>query len=147
MPHSTRLALTLDEEMLGKHGTPVASPWTADADLPLAKSLVTDLGDRFLIKYIRHNDRTRYSAPFSGITHYPGVHYLSPTPLCRDELISALNLPAPLPPPRHALILDPAQLTAHGPRKIRSGQGVEYVLLSGFPATAIVPPGWPVELR
>ncbi len=146
MSHAVRLALTLDEEMLAQRGVVVAEPWVADTDLPLCTNLVGQLGGRYLLKYVRKEDRSRYSPPFSGITTYPGVHYLTPTAICREELIGTLNLP-PLPPPKFALILNPAYLQAHGPRRVRSGQAIEYVLKNGFLSNAVVSPGWPVEIR
>ncbi len=146
MSHAVRLALTLDEEMLAAHGVVIADPWVPDKDLPPCPDLASQLGNRFLVKYVRREDRSRYSPPFSGITTYPGVHYVTPTAICRDELVAILNLP-PLPAPRYALILDPARLDAVGPRRVRSGQALEYVLPNGFPSNAVVAPGWPVEVR
>lgn len=144
MAPGAQLAVTLDEEMLGAHGVLVHPPWTPDAALPIAPNVITDLGDRFLVKYVRSADTHRYSI-FSGITHFPGWHYLTPTPLARSQVVKTLNLPGHLPTPRFALLLDPRLLTAFGPRRIRSGSGIEY-LVNGFDAAAIVSPGWAVEI-
>ncbi len=144
--HAVDLSITLDEEMLGRHGISVASPWTPDSLLPPCPDLARQVGDRFLLKYVRRDDRQRYSC-FSGITHYSGVHYVTPTAICRQEVVAVLNLPAPLPAPAFALILDANLLEAQGPRRIRSGRGLEYVLPNGFPSKAIVAPGWPVTVK
>ena len=144
MPHSVTLAITLDTEMLGRNGVVPSSPWVADVDLPLCTDLSVQLGGRFLLKYIRRADRSRYSI-LSGINNFPGVHFLTPTAICRDALVSTLCLPL-LKVPSFALVLDPMKLEAHGPRFIRSGVGIEYVLLKGFPADAIVKPGWGIEV-
>lgn len=143
MSHAIDVALALDEEMLGVHGVAISSPFVADSALPVA-DLSLQLGGRCLIKYVRAADRNRYSVT-SGITHFPGVHYLTPTPICGAELVATLNLP-PFETPRFALLLDPLKLVANGPRKIRTGRGYEYVLLNGFGVDAIVKPGWPVKV-
>jgi hypothetical protein len=145
MNHSTDLALALDEEMLGRHGVVIAPPWTPDTALTPCSDLATQLGGRYLLKYVRRDDHRIYSAP-SRTARFPGVHHVTPSVICRGDLVSALNLP-PLNPPRYALLLDPARLDALGPRRIRGGRAVEYVLLHGFTLDAIVPPGWPVEVR
>jgi hypothetical protein len=144
MPHSVNLAITLDEEMLGRHAVYVHPPWAPDSSLPLCADLEAQVGDRFLLKYVRSSDRNHYSV-MSGVTYFSGVHYVTPTPICQGELTSVLNLP-PMPAPRFALILDPSKLDARGPRRIRSGRGIEYVLANGFPRDAIVSPGWPVSV-
>lgn len=143
MSHAVDVALALDEEMLGANGVTIASPFIPNTSLPPA-DLANELGGRCLIKYLRKGAHTRYSLT-SGITHFPGIHYLTPTPICASQLIQVLNLP-PYPTPRYALLLDPNKLTAHGPRRIRTGRGFEYLLLNGFNADAIMKPGWPVKV-
>lgn len=135
----------LDEEMLQAHGVPVASALTPDVALPVSSTLAEDLGGRLLVKYVRTADARRFSPALGGPTFHGGVHYVTPTALCREELLPVLALP-PLATPNFALLLDPGQVAAAGPRRIRSGQGLEYVLLHGFPASAIVGTGWPVQL-
>jgi hypothetical protein len=147
MPHAVRLSVSLDEEMLTRNGVTVSHPATPDAALPACADLPDQIKGRFLIKYLRSGDHSRYSS-LSGITHYPGKHYLTPTVLCTETVVSTLNLPTNLATPRYALVLDPEKLDAHGPRRVRGGGGaVEYLLLDGFPADAILAPGWPVEVR
>ena len=146
MPHAAQLAARLDEEMLNLKGIYVFPTITAEAALPQCTNLVDQLGGRFLLKYLRSGDVGRYSVG-SSISHFPGKHYLTPTALCTDTVVSALNLPTYLPTPEYALILDPAKLVAHGPRRVRGGGGaVEYLLLTGFDLDAIVEPKWPQEI-
>jgi hypothetical protein len=142
--HAADLSIILDTEMLGRHGVVLAPPWTPDSALPKCADPETELGGRFLLKYIRKADRTRYSI-FSSITHFPGVHYLTPTAICKEEVARILALP-PFATPGYAVILDPAYLELYGPREIRGGSGIEYVALNGFSSSALVPPGWPIRI-
>ena len=146
MNHAVQFALMLDEEMLGLHGVAISRPWVPDHALPISANLASQLCGRYLIKYVRKRDRKRYSPPLSGIATYTGVHYVTTTAICPDALSPMLNLP-PLSLPRYALILNPAQLTVHGPRWVRGGRAIEYVLLNGFSSDAVIPPGWPVEVK
>ena len=147
MPHAAQLAVSLDEEMLMRNGVDVFAANTGDNELPLCVDLADQIRGRFLIKYVRWKDHRRYSVN-SGITHFRGKHYLTPTVLCTDTVVSTLNLPTHLPVPKYALILDPEKIVAHGPRKIRGGSGaVEYLVLNGFDTDAIVPPQWPREIK
>ena len=145
MNHAAQLALMLDEEMLRLHAVAVSGSHVPIHALPMAPNLASQLCNRYLIKYVRKDERVRYSPPLSGITTYTGIHYVTITAICSDELVSMLGLP-PLPPPKYALILNPAQVTAHGPRRVPGGRGIEYVLLNGFPSNAVID-GWPRELR
>lgn len=147
MVHAALLAVTLDEEMLSRNGAVVLNSTIPDEDLPECVDLVSQLSGRYLIKYLRSGDVRRYSV-MSGIDHFPGQHYLTPTVLCTETVVSTLNLPTPLRTPKYALVLDPGKLRAHGPRKVRGGNGaVEYLLRDGFGVDAIVPPSWPREIR
>lgn len=145
MPHAVNLAINLDDEMLTIRGIKVHPFTTPDTALPHRPDLADELAGRFLIKYVREPDVQRYSI-MSGVTHFPGVHFVTPTVLCAEVLQAALHLPPVRPFPKYALVLDPAKLEAYGPRRIRGGQGVEYLLLNGFSVDAIVPPGWPRKI-
>jgi hypothetical protein len=143
--HATNLSLVLDEEMLGRHRVVVAPPWTPDLALSPCDDLAAQLGGRLLVKYLRKEDRRTYSGS-SAVVHFPGIHHVTPTAICLSNLASVLNLP-PLDPPRYALLLDPTRLEALGPRRIRGGRAIEYVLPRGFPLSAVVPPHGPIEVR
>jgi hypothetical protein len=127
--------------MLIQNGATIFPSRTPDSLLPSCTDLVSQLGRRYLIKYVRKPDRYRYSV-LSKVSHFSGVHYLTPTALCPDTIEAALRLP-PFKIPQYALILDPSRLSACGPREIRGGKAVEYVLPNGYGVDAIVPPGWP----
>ncbi|MCW2630647.1 MAG: hypothetical protein JWR48_7369 [Mycobacterium sp.] len=133
--------------MLMRNGVDVLPSNTGDHELPQCHDLVDQIRGRFLLKYIRWRDRNRYSVS-SGISHFDGMHFLTPTVLCTDTVVPTLNLPTYLPVPKYALIIDPEEVVAHGPRRIRGGGGaVEYLLLNGFDFDAIVPPPWPREIK
>ena len=147
MPHATHLAVTLDEEMLMRNGVEVFPPNMADTDLPEAVDLSEQIKGRLLVKYLRNGDHKRYST-LSGVTHFDGRHWLTPTALCTETVVQTLALPTDLDTPSYALILDPDKIVAHGPRRVRGGSGaVEYFVKNGFDADAIVPPPWPREIK
>ncbi len=65
-------------------------------------------------------------------------HWVTPTPVAPEDAASWLALLAPLYLRRHALLLDPRQIAViRGPALIRLGQGIEYYLPHGFPATTV----------
>jgi hypothetical protein len=144
MSHAVTVAINLDKEMLGRHGVSIAPGWVANRDLPKCTDLVAELGGRHLIKYIRSDDLNKFSK-LSRVKYFSGEHYLTPTVVCRPELPEVLALP-PYKVPDYALFLDPAKLDAVGPRHVRGGSGIEYVLLDGFSVDAIVEPGWAVKI-
>src|SRR5262249_44610593 len=131
--------------MLGRHRVVVAPPWTPDLALSPCDDLAAQLGGRLLVKYLRNEDRRTYSGPS---TVHPSPHR-RPAGTSRFRPVTA-RPPPPLPPrdpPRYALLLDPTRLEALGPRRIRGGRAIEYVLPRGFPLSAVVPPHGPIEVR
>ena len=142
----TRLACHLDLSMLHFRSTKIADEAVLDADLPYCDDLAQQLGGRLLIKYARQETVERLSV-LSGGSHFPGRHFVTPTPVAARDLVSALALP-PLRKPRWALLLMPSLLSSvRGPRRIAGGIGIEYFLEDGFPVDAIVAPGWALEHR
>jgi hypothetical protein len=146
MPHATQLAITLDEEMLIRNGVDVLPPNTHNDDLPVAVDVSEQIGGRFLMKYLRSGDHKRFSV-ISKKTYFDGPHWLTPTPLCTANLVGALALPTDLETPSYALILDPKKIVAYGPRRVRGGRAVEYLVKDGFALDAIVEPRWPREIK
>jgi len=137
----SRLAAHLDISMLLAKGLQIASEGVPDDQVPYAKNLTAELCSRHLIKYVRQADLSHYSA-LSGITFFPGRHFVTPMAVAAADLQSALALP-PLPTPSGALLLNPAKLTlVRGPRRIAAGIGVEYIIDEGFTLDAIVIPQW-----
>jgi hypothetical protein len=73
--------------------------------------------------------------------------FVTPTPYSSAECTPFLDLPAPDRPRTHALFLDPRRIPViAGPRWVRFGKGIEYVLPDGFEAQALVQ-GWEIEVR
>ena len=99
---------------------------------------------RLLLRYLRGHQ----VGTLSGGTNRG--QYVTVTPYSGSEAISWLALPNPLDPPSHVLLLDPAHMSGYplaGPRWVRLGSGIEFILLHGFPQEAVVPPGWEVEVK
>jgi hypothetical protein len=140
----SRLAAYLDVQMLLRRGVKIHDEIVADEDLPVCADAAAELGGRFLIKYLRAHEESRYNT-LAGVAFFDGPHWFTPASLAGKDLRVALNLP-PADRPQRALLLQPELLPdVRGPRRIAGGIGVEYVVLNGFPAEAIVPPRWPME--
>ena len=120
--------------------TPAPTP---DAAVPLknGKAVFDELGGRFLLRYLVPAQIEAFRAGDEG------VHWVTPTPYSPEETIPWLALPALGKPRRHVLVLDPRKIeTIRGPRWVRLGGGIEYILPNGFPREALVLP-WPLEVR
>lgn len=145
MQSVTQLALHLDVTMLQARSVDIADESVPDNKLPLCNPAV-QLGDRLLIKYLRPDEVETYSI-LSGISRFPGVHYVTPTPIAARDLMTVLALP---PPQKRswALLLRPGNLSSvRGPRRITGGVGIEYVLENGFSSVDLAEPPWPREYR
>jgi hypothetical protein len=131
------LATELDTYMLsGK----IFSRGTPDSGMPVrpGTSVSTELHGRMLCRYIIDP----HEPPRTSAT------WVSPTPLSSEELIPYLALPNPLKAREFVLFLDPSKISdIQGPRWTSMGQGIEYLLPGGYPASAVVPPGWGVRIR
>lgn len=128
------LAVTLDREMLEARGIAIAPSHTATSALPVkpGSAVATELGGRLLVRYLIG----RQVGAFAGGSTQE--HFVTPTPLASTELNAVLALPAVRQKRSFALLLDPAQIgEVRGPRWVRFGSGIEYVLPSGFPAAAV----------
>jgi hypothetical protein len=137
------IATWLDMEMLeAKHGVTLASPTTPDAMLPRKSGVqvAAELGDRYLLRYLLPNQVGLFSRGSAD------QHFVTPTPYSASGTVPHLALPAATKRRFFALVLDPAQIEyIWGPRRVRMGFGVEYLLLDGFRQDAIV--GVPWEIR
>jgi hypothetical protein len=138
----SRLATTLDEERLASVPLHAAPFDTADADLPewTGLEVAEHLGGRLLLRYV-------VPAQVGAFTAGDGaVHYVTPTPYSPEEAISWLALPAPGVPREHALVLKPEEIDLiRGPRIVRWGGGLEYILPHGFSRDALHFP-WEVRI-
>ncbi len=124
--------------MLHARGATIADPFTADQDLPPAHNLVQQLGGRYLLCCIRE-------AQLGDLLKGPNDRrWASPTPYSPDEVFTHL---APLFQAERRdffIMLAPSRLTnVSGPRWVKDGFGIEYILNDGFTPEAIVgiPPG------
>ena len=131
--------------MFELRGIKIAAASTPDTALDVRDA--TDLAKalpRLLLRYVRPHQ----VGSFTGGTFDP--QYVTVTPYSPDEAVCWLALPNPLDPPRHVLLIDPGLMKDHrvaGPRWVRLGNGVEFILLDGFPKHASVAPGWEVEIK
>lgn len=127
------------------------APVDADlSSLPRVANLPDQLGGRYLLRYLL---RSQLGTLTSGTSD---TQFVTPTPYAPEETISWLTLPPASGSREWVLLLDPNQLTnVYGPRWVRLGGGVEYILASGFSAEAVVdaatvPKGsarWEIEVR
>lgn len=132
MAGAAHLATTLDIEMIGFER--IASPNTPDADLIVRSGdeVWQEIGGRALIRYCTKADVGTFR---SGTNR---KIFTTPTPYEPDDVIKWLELPGVMTQRPFALVLDPRELVeVAGPRWVRWGLGVEYILLGGFEAKAI----------
>jgi len=138
---ASHLATILDQEMLERIA-PIAPRDTRDAALPLRRGLdvADELGGRLLVRYML----ARQLGQFGGGSTVR--HWVTPTPISPSVVCSFLALPAPNEPRPFAMLIDPAAVAEiQGPRWVRGGAGIEYLLPIGFPASAL-PLGWELNV-
>jgi hypothetical protein len=141
------LATLLDEEMLSSGSISIAPRNTSDLHLSTnfnktGRGVSNEIGGRFLLRYVRANDVGRY---VGGST---AKHYTTPTAYTPHEAISYLALPNPTTPREFVMLIDPSKLGSNpvwGPRWVRLGNGIEYLLPNGFPSSSLVLP-WEVKV-
>jgi hypothetical protein len=145
----SRIATDLDAEMLVKQTT-IAPIGTDPRHLPLVRDLEDQLGGRYLMRYLL---ASQLGTLTSGTTL---EQFVTPTAYSPEETITWLTLPPSAGFREWVLLLDPASLTnVYGPRWVRLGGGIEYILASGFAANAVVDaaPGprgssrWEIQIR
>lgn len=131
--------------MLARHGIRIAPPGTPDTTLTSnpkpGSGVALELGGRYLLKYLLASQVSNFANLHlpSAPTDFPGTHYVTPTPLAPEETVSWLALPAPDQPRPYVLLLKPELIPwICGPRWVRMGGGIEYILAQGFPLAAIV---------
>jgi hypothetical protein len=132
------LATTLDQEMLEvKHNPPVAiaARPTPDDQLPRksGRQVSDELGGRYLLRYVLPHQVGLFR------NGSPDMHWATPTPYSADETVQWLALPTPAQPRLFVMLLEPAQIAeVWGPRWVRFGKGIEYLLPNGFSRSALV---------
>ena len=101
--------------------------------------VAAELGGRMLLRYLLRKQYQQFTAGSSQL------HFVTPTPYSPTETVIWLALPNPTKRD-FVLFLDPAQIPAIcGPRRVRLGGGLEYILPQGYPAAALLV-GWPVPV-
>ena len=141
MSTCSALATRLDEEMLLTRPAIIYPSDTAIAAMPARSGadVAAELGGRRLLRYLT---RSQYGQFAAGA---PKLEYVTPTPYSPTEALSWLALPTATRR-SFVLILDPKEiLEMRGPKRVRLGGGLEYVLPKGFPASALVLP-WPIPV-
>jgi len=142
MASASQLATSLDEEMLLAWGVSIAPSTTPDSKLPskLGRRVAAEIGGRLLLRYLL--------ASQVGI-HTSGSkdrHFVTLTPYAPSETVRCLALPSPKLKREFVLLLKPEEIPRIlGPRWIRYGIGIEYILPDGFPLSALAFP-WEVEI-
>lgn len=135
---SSWMATLLDQEQIEVTNT--IEPRTRDIQAMPDRSgeeVAEELGKRLLVRYLAPWQVSEFTT--GGSTRH---HWVTPTPIAPDDVVSWLALFAPNVKRKHALILDPAQIPLiRGPAWIRLGQGIEYYLPDGFPSEAVMQPG------
>jgi len=139
------IAEILDEEMIERSSpSPIASGIrrTNLSELPRREGsrVAAELGHRYLLRFLMESQVSLF---LDGST---SLHFATPTPYGTDDCPSWLALPRPENPRAYAMLLDPSKIPViQGPRKIRGGHGIEYVLPEGFPKEAIYQ-GWVLKV-
>jgi hypothetical protein len=136
------LATVLDQEMVEAGSRAIAARHVEDHELPVrsGSEVAAELKGRFLVRYMLRRQVGAFKAGSST------MHWVTPTPLSTDELPHYLFLPDPIAPRTHAMLLDPARIDEiQGPRWVRAGKGIEYLLPKGFRPEALALP-WEIEL-
>jgi len=137
MGTSSRLATQLDYEMLLSRRSVVVVPSnTPDERVPLKSggAVFEELGGRYLLRYLLREQVDQFLDGSEG-----RLHWATPTPYSPEETIRWLALPAVRRVRDHVLFLDPRRIPEiRGPRWVRLGGGIEYLLPGGFPKEALV---------
>lgn len=141
MPNtSSLLATRMDAMMLVLRGVAIAQPGAPFEDLPgkSGDEVFAELGGRFLLRYLTEEQVGSFR---NGST---SLQYATPTAYSPTEAIVQLALPSVRRLRRYVLVLDPRRIPLiAGPQWAVSPGGIQYLLIAGFPASAIVVPGAP----
>ena len=150
MGTSSWLATLLDQEMLEAVRQPRIPIWprtTLDGGLPQLQGpqVAAQLGGRYLLRYLLPRQVSDVSIYARDGSNAP--HWVTPTPYAPDETVSWLALPVPTQSRLFVMLLDPEKITRTicGPRWVRMGKGIEYLLRDGFPKEALVFP-WALQV-
>jgi hypothetical protein len=142
MATSSWLATWLDFDYLteGRGATLQAPLMPGDPPLPArtGAEVAAELGGRKLLHYMTRYNVGRYQSGRSDPC------YATLTAYSPEEATRWLVLPSSHIPRTHVLILDPAEIPLiQGPMWVAPLRGIQYILVNGFPAEAIIVPGAP----
>jgi hypothetical protein len=135
---SSWIATMLDQEQIERSNVIAARPQSVET-MPdrSGADVAQELGGRLLVRYLVPAQTAEFT---NGSTDRD--HWVTPTAIASENVVSWLALYAPRVKREHALILDPAKIEIiRGPAWIRFGQGIEYYLPTGFPKAAVVDVG------
>jgi hypothetical protein len=137
MASASLLATNLDEEMLLAHRVDIFSSATPDAELEsnpkTGIKVAEEIGGRLLLHYLLE------PRVFEGRVR--NRVYVTPTPYAADDTVSFLALPRSSNRRDFVILLRPEEIDwILGPRWIRGGVGIEYILPRGFGLNALVQP-------
>jgi hypothetical protein len=97
--------------------------------------VASELGDRLLLRYLLPSQLGQFSTGSQG-----RKHWVTPTPYAPANANTWLALWQPQLLRQYVMLLDPNPIDLIcGPRWIRFGHGIEYVLPQGFPQAALMP--------
>ena len=143
MGSCSRLATVLDQEMLEtSRNRRIAARSVPDGKLleRSGEDVAAELGGRYLLRYMMAHQVGQYADGSED------RHFATPTPYAPDDVTSWLYLPRPTGKRPFVMLLNPAKIPRIlGPRWVRLGNGIEYILPAGFPKEAIVG-GWEMEV-
>lgn len=135
------LATLLDQEMLENVSQIAIAPRSAP-NAALQRKTGAEVSAE-----LRGRPLLRYLVAERVQTYEPGrreMLYTTPTAYSGPDATSWLALPNPQVIRTHVMLLDPGRIAEiWGPRWVRLGKGIEYLLPQGFPAQAIIL-GWPI---
>lgn len=135
------LATQMDQHMLGSK---IADSLVPESKLAVktGEEVFTELGGRMLLRYVEAH---AVHEPSQG---RPVKTFVTPTPYGAEDVSHHLDLPRPDRLRGYVIRLDPRRIRSiAGPQWIGLGMGVQYVLMYGYPADAVLPPGWAHEIR
>lgn len=136
------LAVTMDSLMLLNRGVSIASSATPDSALPskTGATVANELCGRLLLRYLLS---TQIGSLHGGSTR---LQFVTPTPLAPRDTVAVLALPAVSSPRNYVVLLDPMKIPViQGPRWVKAGSGIEYLLPGAFPQAALIIP-WEVQV-
>ena len=138
------LAVSLDVYFLqNRRAGETVDIWPENAPLGVmpvrsGADVAEELAGRPLLRYVTD----QHEPPTSRMV------WATTTALCPRCAGPILHLPVQMTERHWVFLIEPAQVDEiQGPRRCIMGQGIEYILPSGYEGRALVPPGYGVRVR